>query len=275
MNKRTIEALRQLIELRKHGAETGSKSKAKKLNTELISSSRATTSQKSNKMPVDPYYWPEKTSNAPSRSKNTKDQRRVEYDVSNINDNSADEDYMLDNTSDATQFSDEIPILKIPRIENKRSTTSLTGIVPSMTMPEFTIDKNIKHFITDMNPYLSCFHTYISGNQKAYLMLSAVKGDAKDILLSYTVEQLNAVDKILRVLMNEFKKREQCVVNLHQIKQDLNENEIIFASRIRRYVHEIGVNEIKFDKVCIENLKIGSLSHIQHRLQQKEPKTFK
>ncbi len=72
-------------------------------------------------------------------------------------------------------------------------------------MPEFTIDKNIKHFITDMNAYLSCFHADISDNQKAYLILSTVKGDAKDILLSYTVEQLNTVDKIFRVLMNEFK----------------------------------------------------------------------
>ncbi len=62
MNKRKIDAMRQPIELRKHGAETGSKSKAKKLNTELTSSSRATTSQKSNKLPVDPYYWPQKTS---------------------------------------------------------------------------------------------------------------------------------------------------------------------------------------------------------------------
>jgi hypothetical protein len=146
MNKRTIEAMRKPIELRKHGAETGSKSKAKKLNTELTSSSRATTSQKSNKMLVDPYYWPQKTSNAPSRSKNTTDQRRVEYDLRNTNDNSADEDYMLENTSDATQFSDDEPILKIPSIEDNRSATPLTGIVPSMTMPEFTIDKNIKHF---------------------------------------------------------------------------------------------------------------------------------
>jgi hypothetical protein len=143
-----------------------------------------------------------------------------------------------------------------------------------MTIPEFTIDKNIKHFITDMEAYLSCFHINITENQKSYLILSAVKGDAKDILLSYTIEQLNTVDKIFRVLMNEFKKREQCVVNLHQFKQDLNEKVIIFASRIRRYVREMGVNDVKFDRVCIEYLKIGSLSHIQHRLQQKDPHTF-
>jgi hypothetical protein len=62
---------------------------------------------------------------------------------------------MLDNTSDVTQLFDDEPILKIPRIEDKKSATPLTGIVPSMTMPEFTIDKNIKHSITDMNAYLS------------------------------------------------------------------------------------------------------------------------
>ncbi len=69
-------------------------------------------------MPVDPYYWPQKTSTAPSRSKTATDQRRVEYALSDTNDNSADKDYMLDNTSEVTEFSDDEHILKIPRIED-------------------------------------------------------------------------------------------------------------------------------------------------------------
>ena len=197
MSKRSIGTARQPIEILKHGAETGSKSKAKKLNTaESSSSSRATTSEKSNKMPVDPFFWPQKTNNTLSVNKITADTRRVEYDLNDDNDHSEDEDHVLDNRSNASHLSDDEPILKVQRIERNKSPIALTGIVPSMTIPEFTIDKNIKHFITDMEAYLSCFHNNITEIQESYLILSAVKGDAKDILLSFTIEQLNTVDKI-------------------------------------------------------------------------------
>ena len=131
MNKRIIETMRQPIELRKHGAETGLKSKAKKLNTELSSNFHATTAQKSNKMPVDPYYWPQKTGNASSRNKTTTDTQRVEYDFNNANDNSEDEDYIFDNTSDATQFSDDEPILKVSRIPTRTTRKAHQSIATS------------------------------------------------------------------------------------------------------------------------------------------------
>jgi hypothetical protein len=109
-------------------------------------------------------------------------------------------------------------------------------------MPEYTIDRDVQHFITDMDAYLSCFQQSIDENQKAYWTLAAVKGDAKDILLSYTVGQLDSVTKVFQVLLKEFKNREKCVAGLHQLKQDTNDKISIFASRIRRYVVQMGVN---------------------------------
>ena len=141
-------------------------------------------------------------------------------------------------------------------------------------MPEYTIDKNIRHFLTDMGAYLSCFHHTVDDDQKAYLVLSAVKGYAKDILLGYAQEQIDTLEKIFHVLLREFKK---CVVNLHQIKQDINEKEIIFSGKIRRYVRALEDNSKisrKFDRICIDYLKVGALSHIQNRLYQRSPCTF-
>ena len=61
------------------------------------------------------------------------------------------------------------------------------------------------------------------------------------------------------------------MVNLHQIKQDTNEKVIIFSGKIRRYVE---VSSRKFDRICIDYLKVGSLPHIQNRLYQRNPYTF-
>ena len=66
------------------------------------------------------------------------------------------------------------------------------------------------------------------------------------------------------------KKPEKWVVNLHQIKQDTNEKVIIFSGKIRRYVE---VSSRKFDRICIDYLKVGSLPHIQNRLYQRNPYT--
>jgi hypothetical protein len=130
----------------------------------------------------------------------------------------------------------------------------MSGIVPSMTMPEFTIDRDVRHFITDMDAYLACFQHGIDDSKKTYLVLAAVKGDAKDILLSYTVGQSDSVTKVFQVMLKQFKKREKCVAGLHQLKQDTNEKISIFANRIRRYVREMGVNAQKFDKISIDYL---------------------
>jgi hypothetical protein len=110
--------------------------------------------------------------------------------------------------------------------------------------------------------------------QKAKLILTGVKGEARDVIMGYADKEVNTTGKILKILKNEFKKREKSARNLHQFKQDSTEKISIFAGRIRRYVRGLGVRTKIFNKTCIEFMKIGALRQIQGRLYQRNPKSF-
>jgi len=43
---------------------------------------------------------------------------------------------------------DDEPQIKLPLFEKSGRVIPMSGIVPSMTMPEFTIDRDVRHFIT-------------------------------------------------------------------------------------------------------------------------------
>ncbi len=74
---------------------------------------------------------------------------------------------------------------------------------------------------------------------------------------------------LLKVLKGEFKNKEKSARKLHQMKQDVNEKLSIFVGRIRRYGRGLGVRHSKFEKNCIEFMKIGALAQIQDRLYQR------
>ena len=67
------------------------------------------------------------------------------------------------------------------------------------------------------------FYGPLPDSQSARLNFNGVKGDAKDILLGYADDQVDTVDKLFRVLNQEFRQHEKFVVNLHKLKQDPNE----------------------------------------------------
>jgi hypothetical protein len=92
--------------------------------------------------------------------------------------------------------------------------------------------------------------------------------------MGYAEKEVNSTGKILKILKNEFKKREKSARNLHQLRQDSTEKISIFAGRITRYVKGLGVRTKNFDKTCIEFMKIGALPQIQGRLYQRNPKSF-
>ena len=140
-------------------------------------------------------------------------------------------------------------------------------------MPEFTIDDDIRHFIQEMETYLD-HHYNLPEKRKWKIVQAGVKGEAKNVLMGYRDSEINTTKKIFKVLKQEFKRKEKCVVNLHQLKQDSNERVSIFAGRIRRYVRGLGVKGHKFDRTCIEYLKVGALAHLQNRLYQRDPRTF-
>ena len=65
--------------------------------------------------------------------------------------------------------------------------------------------------------------------QKDKLILTGVKGEARDVIMGYADKEVNTTGKILKILKNEFKKREKSARNLHQLKQDSTEKISIFA----------------------------------------------
>jgi hypothetical protein len=70
---------------------------------------------------------------------------------------SDEEDRIASHVNTASESSDDEPQIKLPRFEKSGRVIPMSGIVPSMTMPEFTIDRDVRHFITDMDAYLACF----------------------------------------------------------------------------------------------------------------------
>jgi hypothetical protein len=70
-------------------------------------------------------------------------------------------------------------------------------------MPEFSIDKDIEHYIADMSTYLGQYQK-IPKIQKAKLILTGVKGEARDIIMGYANKEVNTTGKILKILKNEF-----------------------------------------------------------------------
>ena len=144
---------------------------------------------------------------------------------------------------------------------------------PNMAMPEFTIDKDIKHFIYDMTAYLQ-YQTHLSEPERARLILVGVKGTAKDVIMGYTTDETNTTEKVFRLLRQEFKRHDKCAAGLYGIKQESEEKISIFAGKIRKYVRGLGVRQEKFDQACIDFLKLGCLPHIKTRLIQLHPRTF-
>ena len=55
-------------------------------------------------------------------------------------------------------------------------------------MPEFSIDKDIEHYIADMLTYLGQYQQ-LPETQKAKLILTGVKGEARDVILGYADKQ--------------------------------------------------------------------------------------
>jgi hypothetical protein len=225
-------------------------------------------------MPVDPASWPNRTQSLGQQRTAREVQRKECHTFLNQDASSDEANRIASHINTASEYSDYEPQIKLPRFEKSGRVNPMSGIVFTMTMAKFTIDRDVRHFITDMDENLACFQHGIDDSQKGYLVLAAVKVDAKDIFLSYTVGQLDSVTEVFKVMLKAFRKREKCVAGLHQLKQDTNEKISEVASSIPRYVREMGVNAQKFDKICIHYLKIGFLPKIQCRLNQRNPLNF-
>ena len=123
------------------------------------------------------------------------------------------------------------------------------------TMPSFTGEEDVNHFIEDMEAYLAQYTNLIE-KDKIRIWRSAIKGEAREVVSGYTGEQTNTLKKCFKILKKNFKTRSRPAANLYQLKQGANEKVSVFAARIRKYVKKLGIrNAKKADKACIENLK--------------------
>jgi hypothetical protein len=151
--------------------------------------------------------------------------------------------------------------------QNGESTEHHDVPLAGMPMPTFTIEQDITHYIADMTTYLGQYG-HLPEVQKAKLVQAGVKGEARDVIMVYSEQEVNSAKRIFKILKCEFKKREKSARNLHQLKQDTNEKVSVFAGRIRRYVRGLGDKGHNFDRNCIEFMKIGALPQIQSRLSK-------
>jgi hypothetical protein len=82
-----------------------------------------------------------------------------------------------------------------------------------MPMPEFSIDKDIEHYIADMLTYLGQYQQ-LPETQKAKLILTGVEGEARDVKMGYAEKEVNSTGKILKILkMNS--RREKRVPEIY------------------------------------------------------------
>jgi hypothetical protein len=185
-------------------------------------------------------------------------------------DNSDDTSSELSST-DTSNFTDTEEISNEPTSKRRKQQTSWP--VKSMPMPTLTIEQDITHYIADMTTYLGKYG-HLPEVQKAKLVQAGVKGEARDVIMGYSEQEVNFTKRIFRILKCVFQIRERSARNLHQLKQDNNEKVSVFAGRIRRYVRGLSVKGHNFDRNCIEFMKIGALPQIQSRLFQRNPKSF-
>ena len=250
--------------LRKHGAETGSQQRTqppprestqspsgirrKVILTNLSQDTPAGTSQRT------------QTGHSDSRSDKTYEgyidkSRKTLQDTQDDDGNS--DDHSRSSNSTSTEYSTsasesdpeelEPPSSKRIRLTSAQEDHHFKGgpsmaVFPGMTMPEYTIDKDIKHFIDEMTTFLE-FHPNLQSSSLAKLVRAGVKGEAKDVLMGYATTDLDTPDKIFNILKRDFGKREKSARHLHQLKQETTEKVSIFAGHIRRYVKNMAVSK--------------------------------
>jgi len=268
--------------LRKHGAETQLNQEPDRLHdsSKPNTSSRLAPPEPARSDKTYPGAQPKRiiiqTYPAPPISNNI----RSDYNEEEHTSDSSDEDESSSNScntepssTDTEKTSENEDDAYEPKSKVSKIQWPVSIPLGGMPMPEFSIDKDIEHYIADMSTYLGQYQQ-LPELQKAKLVITGVKGEARDVIMGYADKEVNTTRKIIKILKNEFKKREKSVRNLHQLKQEVNEKISIFAGRIRRYVRGLGVRTRRFDQTCIEFMKIGALPQIQGRLYQRNPKSF-
>ena len=201
--------------LRKHGAETRPRTTRRigKQQQQTVISSRITEPNKSSRLRSPEKDIRKVKDRVPERSDPEAQIKRavIQSDSSTEEETETDDD-TLTSDSDQSTTEDELyePSKKQARTIDETDTGSVQMSLANMPMPENTLEKDVLHYIEDMTIYLDHYHQF-SESQKAKLVKTGVKGEARDVLMGYAEKELNSTGKIYKILKNEFKKaRKEC-----------------------------------------------------------------
>ena len=193
---------------------------------------------------------------------------------SSLSSSSSESNVSTSSSSETTSNSDSDDSGHLAKsVKNKSKSTSKKRYkrVP-IAVPKFQIEQNIVYFINDMKAYLK--YLDITKKEQAQIVVTCITGEARDIVSGYSKKQLNEPKYLFRVLRKDFKKREQHVDSLFQLKQEPQEKVSVFVGRIRHHVSHLGLKHKYVDRTCLRYLRLGALQFIQTRIIQRDPRRF-
>jgi hypothetical protein len=210
--------------LRKHGAETQlnkerSPTPDRRLDySQPTTSSRAANSEPARSDKTSPGAQPKRiviqTYSAPPVSHNIRsDNNEFTSDSSDEEESSSKSCSTESPTTDTEKVSDSDELAYEPRSKVAKIQWPVSIPLGGMPMPEYSIDKDIEHYIADMLTYLGQYQQ-LPETQKAKLILTGVEGEARDVKMGYAEKEVNSTGKILKILkMNS--RREKRVPEIY------------------------------------------------------------
>jgi hypothetical protein len=193
--------------LRKHGAETQMNKERSPTPDRLLNYSQpATSSRVANSEParsdktypgtqpkgivIQTYYAPPVSHNIRSDY----NEEEIIRDSSDEEESSSDSCSTESSSTDTEKISDNDESAYEPRSKVAKIQWPVSIPLGGMPMPEFSIDKDIEHYIADMLTYLGQYQQ-LPETQKAKLILTGVKGEARDVVMRYADKEVNSTGK--------------------------------------------------------------------------------
>ena len=193
--------------LRKHGAETQlnkerSPTPDRRLNySQPTTSSRVANSEPARSDKTYPGAQPKRiviqTYSAPPVSHNIRsdyNEEEITSDSSDAEESSSDSRSTESSTTDTEKISDNDELAYEQRSKVTEIQWPVSIPLGGMPMSEFSIDKDIEHYIADMLTYLGQYQQ-LPETQKAKLILTGVKGEARDVVMRYADKEVNSTGK--------------------------------------------------------------------------------
>jgi hypothetical protein len=140
-------------------------------------------------------------------------------------------------------------------------------------VPSFNGSSNVENYIFNAKAYTNQFKTLPEAD-KIILLRTGISGQASEVLLGYH-RDIKSVKTLLLVLRKTYKKKGNAATKLYELKQETKEPVRVFATRIRRYICQMGLTDKKkINKNCLQFFQAGIRSEFVERLNATETSDF-